>query len=58
MEDVRNMYLLNTSVLLASFSQIEPMLKIILLLLSIGYTVNRWYVLRKKTNSKEDEDNK
>jgi hypothetical protein len=58
MEDIRNMYLLNTSVLLASFSQIEPMLKIILLLLSIGYTINRWYVLRKKTNIKEDEDNK
>jgi hypothetical protein len=47
-------YLLNGSTMIISLTQIEPTLKIILLLLSIGYTVNRWYILynEKKVNQK------
>ena len=47
-------YGLNTAVFLASLSKIEPFLKIMLLLVSIGYTINRWYVLDK---NKEKNDN-
>jgi hypothetical protein len=36
-------YLLNTSAFALSFSNIEMTLKIILLLISIGYTLQKWY---------------
>jgi hypothetical protein len=48
-------YALNTTVFLASLSQIEPFLKVLLLLVSIGYTLNRWWVLDK---NKDKNDNK
>jgi len=41
-------YSLNTITLAISFSAVEDTLKIILLLASIGYTLQRWYLLRKK----------
>lgn len=41
-------YGLNTITLAISFSAVEDTLKIILLLASIGYTLQRWYLLRKK----------
>ncbi len=41
-------YALNTITLAISFSAVEDTLKIILLLASIGYTLQRWYLLRKK----------
>ena len=48
------MYLLNGSTMIISLTTIEPALKIILLLLSIGYTINRWYALynEKQINNK------
>lgn len=45
--DVKLM-ILNASTFVISFAQIEATLKIALLILSIGYTVERWYNLRKK----------
>ena len=42
---------LNTFSFTVSFTDIETILKIILLLVSIGYTVNRWYDINKKNNS-------
>ena len=36
-------YILNTSALALSFSNIEMALKIVLLLVTIGYTVFKWY---------------
>jgi len=39
--------LLNASTFAISFAQIEMALKITLLLLSIGYTAQRWYLMHK-----------
>ena len=47
-------YALNTTVFLASLSKIEPFLKVMLLLVSIGYTVNRWLVLDKNRNKNDN----
>lgn len=47
-------YALNTTVLLASLSKIEPFLKVMLLLVSIGYTINRWWVLDKNKNKNDN----
>ena len=45
------MYMINGSVLgLATFSQIEDWLKLILLLVTIGYTIAKW------TRIKEEEE--
>ena len=42
-------YGVNTGAFMASCSDfIEPTLKILLLAATLGYTLNRWYVLRKK----------
>jgi hypothetical protein len=44
--DVR-LVLLNTTAMTISMSQIEVMLKLALLLVSIGYTAQRWWLLQK-----------
>ena len=41
-------YLLNSVALVISFSNVEMILKIFLLLVSIGYTSMKWYELYKK----------
>jgi hypothetical protein len=41
-------YLLNSVALFVSFSNVEMILKILLLLVSIGYTSMKWYELYKK----------
>ena len=41
-------YLLNSFALVISFSNIEMLLKILLLIVSIGYTSMKWYELYKK----------
>lgn len=38
---------INSAALALSFSNIEMMLKIILLLVSIGYTISKWKDLKK-----------
>jgi len=53
-------YILNSLTLVLSSTDIDYALKIILILLSIGYTSQRWYVLfiesKNKTNrGKEDK---
>lgn len=40
-------FLVNTTTLGLSMAEIEIWLKVFLLLISIGYTLNRWYTLRK-----------
>ena len=40
------MYLLSVSTLAISFTQVDMVLKIVLLLVSIGYTVHKWNLLR------------
>jgi len=49
--DVR-LVLLNTTAMTISMSQIEVMLKLALLLVSIGYTAQRWWLLQKNKNKK------
>lgn len=47
MEDLK-LYLLNASAMIISFTDVDMVLKLILLVVSIGYTVNKWHELRKK----------
>tara|TARA_R100000664_G_C2743491_1_gene131671 strand:+ start:1383 stop:1547 length:165 start_codon:yes stop_codon:yes gene_type:complete len=43
------LYIANGGAFMASCCDfIEPTLKILLLAATLGYTLNRWYVLRKK----------
>jgi len=41
-------YALNAFSLTISFTEIETILKIILLLVSIGYTISKWYETHKR----------
>ena len=43
-------YTMNTGAMAISFTQIEMALKLILLLLTIGYTASKWYELHKNNN--------
>ena len=52
MQDLK-LYLLNVSTLAMSFSQIDTVLKITLLSVSIGYTLQRWYLLDKERRDKK-----
>ena len=45
--------LMNTSTMALSFANIEAALKIALLLASIGYTAQRWYLMNKKDGSRD-----
>jgi len=47
------MYLLNVGTLAISMSQIDMILKITLLALSVGYTAQRWYLLNKDKDKDE-----
>lgn len=47
-------YSLNTASLMISMMNIETYLKIVLLLVSIGYTVHKWSQLNKKSNGEKD----
>jgi len=42
--------LLNATTLSISMSHVETVLKLLLLIISIGYTAQRWYFLRKKND--------
>ena len=46
------LWMINTAVITITFTQIENTLKLILLLVSIGYTINKWIDKRK---NKKDE---
>ena len=46
MQDLK-IYALNTGSLAISFTNLDTILKVILLLVSIGYTVNKWYLINK-----------
>ena len=52
-------YILNSLTLVLSSTDIDYALKIILILLSIGYTSQRWYVLfiesKNKINGKKED---
>ena len=51
--DDLKLYLLNaSSFALASMNWIEPALEVVLLMLTIGYTVHKWMLLHKKNDNK------
>jgi hypothetical protein len=54
MGDIK-MYLLNIGTLAISMSHIDMILKITLLLLSVGYTAQRWYLLNKESKKKNED---
>jgi hypothetical protein len=55
MSDIK-LYSLNTITLsVTTFSDLEMGLKILLLLVSIGYTLNRWVRLSNNKNKQEQE---
>jgi hypothetical protein len=56
MGDIK-MYLLNVGTLAISMSQIDMILKITLLALSVGYTAQRWYLLDKERREKNNNEN-
>ena len=43
--------LLNASTFVITFAQIEMALKIALLVISIGYTAQKWYLMHKNKNN-------
>lgn len=48
-EDAK-IYAINLGTMLVSLSQIETMLKILLLIASIGYTISKWIEIYRKKN--------
>jgi hypothetical protein len=54
MSDIK-LFLLNASTFVISFSAIDMTLKLLLLIVSIGYTINKWLLLRKKNDQDKEE---
>jgi hypothetical protein len=50
-QDVR-LLLINTTAMTISMAQVEMILKLSLLIVSIGYTAQRWWLLHKNKNNK------
>jgi hypothetical protein len=43
-------YTFNSLTMMVTFTDVEMALKILLLIASIGYTLQRWYMMNKKSN--------
>jgi len=54
MSDIK-LYLLNASALALSMTNLEVIFKILLLVISIGYTLNKWVLLRDNKKQNKDE---
>ena len=53
-KEVGDVVILNTTILsVATFSNIEVVLKIILLVISIVYTADKWYFQKRKRDGKK-----
>ena len=57
MSDIK-LYAINGISLAMSFAHIDTVLKIVLLSASIGYTLQRWYLLDKERRDKNNGKNK
>jgi two-component SAPR family response regulator len=57
MSDIK-LYAINGISLAMSFAHIDTVLKIILLSASIGYTLQRWYLLEKERRENNNGKNK
>lgn len=49
MSDIK-LYILNTFTLAISFADIDFLLKSLLVLVSIGYTIHKWIIMIRKQN--------
>ena len=47
MEDLK-LYFLNAFAMIISFTEIDMFLKLLLLAVSIGYTIHKWWILGKR----------
>ena len=47
------LYTINTLTMAVTFTNLEATLKIVLLLASIGYTLQRWYVMNEEKKNKK-----
>ncbi len=54
MSDIK-LYFLNVGTLAISFTTIDMTLKILLLMVSIGYTINKWWLLQKKHDQDKEK---
>lgn len=45
------LYTINTFTMAITFTNIEATLKILLLIASIGYTLQRWYIMNENKNN-------
>tara|TARA_R100001244_G_scaffold38202_1_gene34639 strand:- start:220 stop:402 length:183 start_codon:yes stop_codon:yes gene_type:complete len=53
-KEVGDVLVINTTILsVATFSNLEVVLKILLLVLSIAYTADKWYFQKKKRDGKK-----
>jgi|TARA_B110000967_G_scaffold185076_1_gene205036 hypothetical protein len=52
MSDIK-LYALNATSLALSFSQLDMVLKVLLLVISVGYTAQKWYLLDKERRDKK-----
>jgi len=53
-KDSAEVLIINTTVLsVATFSNLEVVLKILLLAISIAYTIDKWYFQKKKRDGKK-----
>ena len=53
-KEVGDVLIINTTILsVATFSNLEVVLKIILLVISIVYTADKWYFQKKKRDGKK-----
>lgn len=50
-------YLLNAVALVANFSQIDMILKIVLTAVAIGYTLNKWYIMTTNYKHYKNQQN-
>jgi len=54
MSDIK-LYFLNVGTLAISFTTIDMTLKLMLLIVSIGYTINKWWLLQKKDDQDKEK---
>lgn len=54
MSDIK-LYLLNASTFAISFTALDMTLKLLLLIVSIGYTINKWWVLQDKNDQDKEK---
>jgi len=54
MSDIK-LYVLNASTFAISFTTIDMTLKLLLLIVSIGYTINKWWLLQQKDDQDKEK---